>query len=59
MEDVGIFYGHFLYFMSIWYHLCFFGIFFGFGMLCRKKSGNPGVVRGNKKRTSGADIKWL
>jgi hypothetical protein len=29
------------YFMAIWYILCFFDIFFHFGMLYREKSGNP------------------
>jgi hypothetical protein len=35
MEDVGIFYGHLVYFMAIWY------IFPCFGMLYQEKSGNP------------------
>jgi hypothetical protein len=31
------------YFMTIWYILCSFGIFFsGFGIMRREKSGNPG-----------------
>jgi hypothetical protein len=45
-----VFYGHFEYFMAIWYILWPFGIFchnlvnyFNFSMLCREKSGNPGV----------------
>jgi hypothetical protein len=46
MEDVSIFYGHFVYlcygqmvyFMAIWSS---FGIFFPFGMLYRENSGNP------------------
>jgi hypothetical protein len=36
MEDVGIFYGHLIYFLVIWY------IFPRFGTLCKEKSGNPG-----------------
>jgi hypothetical protein len=28
MEDVGIFYGHFVYFTANWNHLLSFGIFF-------------------------------
>jgi hypothetical protein len=35
MEDVGIFYGHWVYFAVIWY------IFPVFGMLYQEKSGNP------------------
>jgi hypothetical protein len=36
MEDVGIFYGHLVYFVALWY-------IFPFGYLCctKKKSGNP------------------
>jgi hypothetical protein len=48
MEDVGIFYGHLVYFTSIWYILWPSGICYGhleyfsrFGMLYREKSGNP------------------
>jgi hypothetical protein len=29
MEDVGTFYGHLVYFTSIWYILWTFGIFYG------------------------------
>jgi hypothetical protein len=29
MEDVGIFYGHLVYFMDIWYSLWTFGIVYG------------------------------
>jgi hypothetical protein len=32
---LGIFYGHLIYFVIIWY------IFFHFGMLYQEKSGNP------------------
>jgi hypothetical protein len=39
MEVVGIFYGHLVYFMVIWY------IFPCFGMLYKEKSGNPGTER--------------
>jgi hypothetical protein len=55
MEDVGIFYGHLIYFTAIWYILWLLGIFynylvyfmfiwynfFRFGMLRQEKSGNP------------------
>jgi hypothetical protein len=51
MEDVGIFYDHFVYFTAKWYILWPFGavcghlvyIFPRFGMLYREKSGNPGL----------------
>jgi hypothetical protein len=29
-DDVGIFYGHLVYFAAIWYTLCTFGIFSGY-----------------------------
>jgi hypothetical protein len=29
MEDVGIFYGHLVYFMAVWHILHLFGIFIG------------------------------
>jgi hypothetical protein len=29
MENIGIFYGHLVYFTLIWYILCPFGIFYG------------------------------
>jgi hypothetical protein len=59
-EDVGIFFGHLVYFIDIWYLLWTFGIFYGhlvyfmdiwyiiphFGMLYQEKSGNPGVGGG-------------
>jgi hypothetical protein len=55
MEDVGVFYGHLVYYAAIWYILWQFGIFCGhlvycmviwyiysrFGMLYQEKSGNP------------------
>jgi hypothetical protein len=48
MEDVGIFYGHFVHFTVLCYILCTFGIvcgnlvyFFRFGILYQEKSGNP------------------
>jgi hypothetical protein len=41
MEDVGLFYGHLVYFSTIWYMCRSFGIFFPFGMLYAEKSGNP------------------
>jgi hypothetical protein len=51
MENLGIFYGHFGTFKSIWCILPPFGIFCGnlvyiyspFGMLQQVKSGNPSV----------------
>jgi hypothetical protein len=50
MEDVGVFYGHLVYFTANWYMLWPFGIFVGhlvtffhFGMLYQGKSGNPAV----------------
>jgi hypothetical protein len=46
MEDVGVFYGHLVYFAAIWYILWIFlaisYIFPHFGMLYQEKSGNPG-----------------
>jgi hypothetical protein len=48
MEDVGISYGHFVYFTAIWHILWPFGKFYGysvhfssFGTLYQEKSGNP------------------
>jgi hypothetical protein len=48
MEEVGIFYVHLVYFMAIWYSLCFlvsfigfWYIYFHFGVLYQEKSGNP------------------
>jgi hypothetical protein len=50
MENACIFYGHFEYFMVIWYILWPFGnivviwyVFRHFGMLCLEKSGNPAL----------------
>jgi hypothetical protein len=53
MEDVEIFYGHFVYFMAIlyilhmaiWYICWLFGIFFHLGILCQEKSGNSAENR--------------
>jgi hypothetical protein len=43
---LGIFYDHFEYFMTIWYILSQFGIFFPrFGMLYQEKCGNPALYR--------------
>jgi hypothetical protein len=49
MEDVGVFYGHVVYFMCIWYILVSFGIFMVIWyifpvLVCldQEKSGNPG-----------------
>jgi hypothetical protein len=48
MEDIGVLYGHVIYFMAIWYILRPFGKlhsylvhFPRFGMLYHEKSGNP------------------
>jgi hypothetical protein len=48
MKDVGKFYGHFVYFIDIWYIVWPFGIFCGqfgkffpFWYVVPKKSGNP------------------
>jgi hypothetical protein len=48
LQSFGVFYGHVVYFMAIWYILWPFGnavviwyIFPRFGMLCQEKSGNP------------------
>jgi hypothetical protein len=45
IENVGIIYGHLVYFTAIWYILWPFGnllvIFSRFGILCQEKSGNP------------------
>jgi hypothetical protein len=44
MEDVGIFYGHLVYFTAIWYMyaVAFWYILrFFFSMLYQEKSGNP------------------
>jgi hypothetical protein len=56
MEDFGIFYGHLVYFMVIWYILWSYGLFCGnlvhflviwfifsrLGILYQEKSGIPG-----------------
>jgi hypothetical protein len=39
----GLFYGHWKYFMALWYNLWQFGIFPRFGILNQEKSGNPGA----------------
>jgi hypothetical protein len=38
MDDVGIFYGRFVYFATIWYILWTLGIFFPFLVCCAKKN---------------------
>jgi hypothetical protein len=40
LRQLGIFYGHLVYFVAIWYILWPFGIFFRFGMSNQEKSGN-------------------
>jgi hypothetical protein len=44
MEDVGVFYRHLVYFLTIWYryHVVIWYIFPLFGILYQEKSGNPG-----------------
>jgi hypothetical protein len=49
MKNVDLFYGHLVDFTAIRYILWLFGnvviiwyIFYGFGVLCQEKSGNPG-----------------
>jgi hypothetical protein len=51
MGDVGLFYGHFVYFTAILYSLWPLGIFYGYlvyfsrlGMLYQEKSGNPAYL---------------
>jgi hypothetical protein len=40
----GLFYGHLIYFMDIWYILWYFGIFFpSVGILYQEKYGNPAL----------------
>jgi hypothetical protein len=50
LENVGMFYGHLVYFMANWYtyfksylvHFVAILVYFNrFGMLCQEKSGNP------------------
>jgi hypothetical protein len=38
MDDVGIFYGHLVYFTVIWYTLLSFGIFLPVLLCCNKKN---------------------
>jgi hypothetical protein len=38
MEDVGIFYVHFVYFTAIWYIFRLFGIYFPVLVCCSKKN---------------------
>jgi hypothetical protein len=46
MEEVGLFYGHLVYFSDIlWPYGMFVGYFPRFGKYCREKSGNPGQKR--------------
>jgi hypothetical protein len=49
MEEVGLFYGHFVHFTAIWCIFWPFGIFYGhlvyfstFWYTVTRKSGNPG-----------------
>jgi hypothetical protein len=44
LRPFGIFYGHLVYFVSIWYIFVVILVYFSrFGMLCKEKSGNPEV----------------
>jgi hypothetical protein len=44
MEDVGILYGHLVYFAAPWFILWLFGNFFTFWYIVNKnKSGNPAL----------------
>jgi hypothetical protein len=54
MENVGIL-GHFVYFVAIWYILCYFYVFSHFGVLNQEKSGNhaPGLS-GSEATRSGS-----
>jgi hypothetical protein len=52
LPPFGLFRGHLVYFMAIWYILwpfgtfCgHFGIFFPFGILYQEQSGNPALIR--------------
>jgi hypothetical protein len=52
LNNVGIFYGHLVYLMAIWYILWSFVIFVGhfyifsrFGMSYQERSGNPASLR--------------
>jgi hypothetical protein len=56
----GIFCGHVVYFVAIWYILWPFGIFCGhlvyfsrFGMLYQEKSGSPALVCGARVHLAG------
>jgi hypothetical protein len=41
----GMFYGHLVYFMDIWYICWSFGIIFPFWYVVTRKSGNPALHR--------------
>jgi hypothetical protein len=43
MDNAGIFYGYWEYFIDVCYIVRCFGAFFRFGTLCQEKSGNPMV----------------
>jgi hypothetical protein len=56
VEDIGIFYGHLVYFTVIRYSIWTFGTFSGnlvyfspCWYLCQEKSGNPGPARSTLK----------
>jgi hypothetical protein len=44
MADVGTFYGHLVYFVSIWYNVWLFGIIFPFWYEVPRKIWQPCVV---------------
>jgi hypothetical protein len=66
MEDVGIFYGHLVYFTVTWYILWLFDIFFGmfwyvlvhFGMLHQKNLATVDVTRTVGGNSTGAGGGW-
>jgi hypothetical protein len=53
MEDLGMFYGHLVYFITIWYILCQFGIFmviwYSFPVLVSCTTKNLATLLENKK----------
>jgi hypothetical protein len=50
MENVGVFCGHLVHFMVIWY------TFSRFGRLSQEKSGNPGADLADRLERSGESI---
>jgi hypothetical protein len=57
--SLEIFYGHWKYFMAIWYILRSFGIFFPVLVCCtQKKSGNPGHQQADRLTVGGLSNKF-